>query len=407
MPLFSFRAKSYSGEIKSGSLEAKNEKDLAKTLQKEGYLLIDAELIEATKSPIFNFKIYLPLFGVSFADKIMFTKNLEVMVRAGVSLPRAISILGEQVKNSAFKKALNEISQRLLKGESFAETLKGYPAIFSEIYYQMIKIGEESGTLENSLQNLALQLEKDYDLRAKIKGALLYPAVIVSFMVLVGIAMVVYVVPKLAQIFKDLNVELPATTKFIINFSEFLASKFYLAILGLGLLFLFFKIFSKTKEAQKINSFIVLKIPVVNNLIQKVNASYVLRTLSTLIGAGVSFVRSVEIVADLVPNYYFKEALKNAREEIRQGKRLSQALKNYSQIFPLTVLQMLEVGEETGETAKIFKDLADFYEEEVTTATKNLVSIIEPVLMVIIGLMVGFFAISMIQPIYSMLGSIK
>jgi type IV pilus assembly protein PilC len=337
----------------------------------------------------------------------MFTKNLEVMVKAGVSLPRAISILGEQVKNSTFKKALNEISQRLLKGESFAEALKEYPAIFSEIYYQMIKIGEESGTLENSLQNLALQLEKDYDLRAKIKGALLYPAVIVSFMILVGISMVVYVVPKLAQVFKDLNVELPATTKFLINFSEFLASKFYLAILALGLLFFFFKIFSKTKEGQKVNSFIVLKIPVVNNLIQKVNASYVLRTLSTLIGAGVSFVRSVEIVADLVPNYYFKEALRNAQKDIRQGKKLSQALKNYSQIFPLTVLQMLEVGEETGETAKIFKDLAEFYEEEVTTATKNLVSIIEPVLMVIIGLMVGFFAISMIQPIYSMLGSIK
>jgi type IV pilus assembly protein PilC len=407
MPIFSFRAKSYAGEIKTGALEAKNEKELARILQKEGYLLIEAELAEKTKSPISHFKISLPFFGVSFADKMMFTKNLEVMVKAGVSLPRAISILGEQVKNSTFKKALNEISQRLLKGESFAEALKEYPAIFSEIYYQMIKIGEESGTLENSLQNLALQLEKDYDLRAKIKGALLYPAVIVSFMILVGISMVVYVVPKLAQVFKDLNVELPATTKFLINFSEFLASKFYLAILALGLLFFFFKIFSKTKEGQKVNSFILLKIPVVNNLIQKVNASYVLRTLSTLIGAGVSFVRSVEIVADLVPNYYFKEALRNAQKDIRQGKKLSQALKNYSQIFPLTVLQMLEVGEETGETAKIFKDLAEFYEEEVTTATKNLVSIIEPVLMVIIGLMVGFFAISMIQPIYSMLGSIK
>ncbi len=406
MPLYFYQAKSFSGEPKTGTMEAENEMALAKLLRAQGYILVSAstqtqeESIKAHPLNIFQY-----LGGVSLAEKLMFTKNLKVMVASGLSLPKALRTLGVQARSPKFKKALADISDQLSQGKSFSEAIRAYPNIFPEIFYHMVKVGEESGTLEKSLENLALQMEREHELKSKIKGAMIYPAVIVSVMLLVAFLMLSLVVPKLAEVFADLKIELPATTKFIINLGNFLKENILIIGLMILALILATRIIFSLHIGKIILDKVLITTPVLGELIKKINSSYAMRTLSVLISSGVSFVSSLEIVAGVVPNIYFKEALLQAKEEIKKGGKFSEVLARYSGLFSPTLIQMVTVGEETGETSQILSQLADFYEQEVALATKNAVALIEPLLIVLIALMVGFFAVSMIQPMYSAMSS--
>ena len=271
----------------------------------------------------------------------------------------------------------------------------------------MIKVGEESGTLEDVLKVLTEQMEREHDLRSKILGALMYPAVILGAMAGIGVLMLIMVVPKLAETFKELDVELPATTRLVIFLGNFLAEKWYLAILIIVAIVILIRLAARTKQGKKLIDKTILKIPLISSLVKKTNSVYTTRTLSSLITAGVPIVRSLEIVSQSLSNFYFREALKNAAEKVRKGGKLSESLLPYQNIYPSLVLEMVAIGEETGETSAILGKLADFFEEEVTNITKNLSSVIEPILMLIIGGVVGFFAVSMVQPMYSMLGAIE
>jgi len=402
MPLYSYIAKSFKGIPKTGTLQAKDLHDLARILRREGYLLISAEnLEEKGKKKIKNL---FPFFSrISLVDKLMFTRNLRVMFSAGVSLPKALRVLAEQSKSKKFKKVLLEISEKILRGKTFSQAISEYPAVFSDFFCSMIKVGEESGTLEEVLRILTRQMERDHEISSKVKGAMLYPAVIVSAMVLIGIVMMIVVVPKLAQTFEDLQIELPLTTRVIIGTGNFLAKNWYFLPFGLIALFLFFRFLIKTKIGKIFFDKLILKIPVISPIIKKMNSAQAIRTLSSLISAGVPIVKSLEIVAGTLKNIYYKKAILKTAEEVKKGAKIAEVLEKYENIFSSLVVQMIQVGEETGETAEILEKLAEFFEEEVTNATKNLSSLIEPVLMLIIGAVVGFFAISMIQPIYSMI----
>ncbi|HDZ54300.1 MAG TPA: type II secretion system F family protein [Candidatus Nealsonbacteria bacterium] len=408
MPQYFYTAKSFKGEIETGTLEAGTKKELSKILHQEGYVLIRAEAELEIKDKKNKFEISLSFFGkVSLTEKMMFTRNLRVMVSAGVSLPRSLSILSTQSKNPKFKKALAEILEAVNKGKSLSESLKKYPEIFSELFVSMIKAGEESGTLENVLKNLAYQMEKEHDLRSKIIGAMVYPAVIIFAMVGIGVLMLIMVIPKLAETFRELEIDLPLTTRFVIGLGEFLATKWYLFLIIVFVLFFLLKNALKTKRGKKILDSITLKIPIISPIIKKTNSAQTLRTLSSLIVSGIPLVRALRIVSGSLGNIYFKEAMISAIEKIQKGEKLSLALTPYQDLYPPMVIQMIEIGEETGQTSEILAKLADFYEEEVTNHTKNLSAIMEPLLMLLVGGAVGFFAISMIQPMYSMLGAIQ
>lgn len=390
-----------SGEPKTGTMEAKDKHDLARILHERGYILIEAK----SKKKERRRELTLPGWGrVSLKDKLMFTRNLQIMIKAGIPLPRALATLAPQTKSRRFKKALLDIAEAIGKGKSFSEALQKYPAIFSSLFYHMIKVGEESGTLEEILKNLALQMEREAELKSKVKSALIYPTVIVSVMIIIAILMLVMVVPKLADVFKDLDMKLPLTTQVVVNIGTFLAGNFLLVSVVFFAILSFFYFALKTQGGRRARDALLLKTPIIAPLIKKVNASHAVRNLGILTASGVPFLRSLEIVAGVLPNVYFKAALLEAKENVKRGGKLSESLAKHQDIFPSTVIQMLEVGEETGETSKILEELADFFEQEVTVVTKNLVSIIEPLLMVLIGATVGFFAVSMIQPIYSMLG---
>jgi type IV pilus assembly protein PilC len=226
-------------------------------------------------------------------------------------------------------------------------------------------------------------------------------------MVGIGILMLVLVIPKLAQTFTELGVELPLTTRIVIFLGTFLAQKWYLFLLIIIIVLFLFRMALKSNRGKKILASFALKIPIISTLVKKTNTAIFARNISSLIMAGVSIVRSLEIISTTLGNLYFKEAVKETAEKVRKGEKMAQALKSYQNLFPSLVLEMIEIGEETGETSSILAKLADFYEEEVAVTTKNLSAVVEPFLMILIGATVAFFAISMIQPMYSMLQAIQ
>ena len=403
MPKYSFLAISSEGKTEKGILEAKDEFELAKILKERKLILVRAEKVKEKR----KFQISLPSFGVPLSEKMFFTRNLKIMISAGVPLPRAILNLSQQTRSKRFKVILEKISERIVKGEKFSEAISLFPQIFNEFYQNMIKVAEETGRLEDVLEILARQMERENELRSKIKGAMIYPAVIVFALIGVGILMLIFVVPKLAETFKELGVELPMTTKIVISLGTFLANNFL--ILFFFFIFIIFLLsqFLRTKIGKRIFDKISLSFPIFSSLVKKSNSASTARSLSALISAGVSLPRALEITANTLGNVFYKEALFSCAEKVRKGGKLSESLKPYQKIYPLTLISMIEVGEETGETSEVLSKIADFYESEVSDAAKNLTSIIEPILLLIIGAAVGFFAISMVQPMYSMLGAIK
>jgi len=406
MPKYFYTAKSLKGESETGTREAKDKHQLARILRREGYVLIKADL-EKEEVKKRKLEISLPFFGgVSLKEKMFFTRNLQVMIASGLPLPRTLGILATQSRSKKFQKALLDIREEITKGKSFSDSLAKYPDIFSELFQNMIKIGEEAGTLEEVFKILSQQMEREHELSSKVKGAMIYPAVIICAMLGIGILMLVMVVPQLAETFAELGIELPATTKLVIGLGVFLVEKWYLFILFLVLfIFIFWRVL-KTKKGKATIDALLLRVPIISPIVRKTNSASMVRTLSSLIASGVPIVRCLEIISGALGNFYFKEAMAEAAEKVRKGEKLSEALKPYQNIYPLIVIQMIEVGEETGETSSILAKLADFFEEEVGRATENLASIIEPVIMLIIGAAVGFFAISMVQPMYSILGGL-
>lgn len=407
MPRYSYFGKSLNGESRSGTLEARNKQELAKILRQEGCILVSA-ISDEEVSPKNKFNFSLPFLNkVALKEKIMLARNLRVMIMAGVSLPKSLSVLAGQSKSKKLKRALLRISQEIIEGKTFSEGLLLYPDIFSELFCSMIKVGEESGTVEESLKVLTLQMERENELKSKVKNAMIYPIFILITMLLIGILMLVVVVPRLSETFADLGITLPLTTRIIIGIGGTLAKFWYLIpVVLLGLFFLV-RFLMSTVPGKRAFNVLSLKTPVISSITKQLNAAYTARTLSSLISAGIPIVRSLEIVAGTLTNVFYKEAILNAAEQVKKGSRLSQSLKQYENIYPTLVTQMVEVGEETGETAGVLGKLADFFEEEVSNATKNLSAIIEPALMLFIGAIVGFFAISIIQPIYSMMSAIK
>lgn len=403
MPGYFYLAKSLTGEEKSGEMEAKDERELARILKGEGYILIRATPVrkEAKK-----FEISLPFVGVSLTEKIMFTRNLGVMISAGIPLPQTLHTLADLTKSKKLKNALLNIEEKVTKGERFSGSLASHPAIFSELFTNVIKVGEESGTLEGVLKILTQQMEREHELRSRLIGALIYPAVIILAMLGIGFLMLVMVVPKLAETFAELNIELPLTTQLVINFGTFLARFWYSLPLIILIFIIFLRRVLRTKPGRRLLDTLVLKTPIISSLAIKTNSAGMVRTLSSLISAGVPIVRSLEIISGSMGNIYYQQSMKSAADKVKKGAKLSETLGKYSHIYPVLVTQMLGVGEETGQTAEILKKLADFYEEEVANSTKALTSIIEPVIMLIIGAAVGFFAVSMIQPMYAMLGAL-
>jgi len=346
------------------------------------------------------------LFGISTEQKINFAKNLSAMTKAGLSLSRALSVIERQSKGARFKNVVEGINLEIKKGKTLSEALKNYPSIFSNLFVSMTKAGEESGGLANALSNIGLQMEKTYHLQKKIRGAMIYPSVIIIVMIAVGIIMFIFVVPGITETFKELNTELPFSTKVIITLSDFLTIYWYYAIIIVLVFILGIYYFLRTVMGKRLYDRQVIKLPLIGDLIKEANTARVARTLSSLLFAGVPVSQSIDITKEMVSNYYYRQVLEEAVKAVEKGETVSSIFIKNQELYPTFLGEMMGVGEETGNIASMLLEVAVFYETDVEERTKDLSTIIEPVLMVVIGIAVGFFALSMITPIYSVMENI-
>lgn len=409
MPKFTYSISDQSGKVTEGEREADNERSLAEALKSEGFLLLSAK--EKGKNKGWNIDINIGRFlsrlkPISLVEKMIFTRNLAVMIGAGLSLTKALGALAEEASNQKFKNVISDINNSIIKGTSFAESLKIHKKVFGELFINMIESGETSGKLEKVLKLMARQMKRDHDLRSRVKGAMMYPAIIITALFGIGALMMIYVVPTLASTIKELGVPLPITTQIIIFISDLLVNYALWVLLVLIIIGAGFYRLIKTKKGKEIFDTLILKLPIFGQLIKKVNVARMSRTLSYLISSGVPFVRSLEITGSILGNTLYRRALADAGVNIQKGKQLNEILRDYPNIFQSLVIQMIQVGEDTGNITTMLLRIALFFEEDVNNTTKNLSTIIEPVLMVFIGTIVGFFAVSMMQPIYGSLGNL-
>lgn len=404
MTLYTYKAKDKEGHIYESTHEASSRVELYAAIREEGGAVIE---IKESKSKIKTGSILGSLFGgIKTHDKILLARNLGSMIKAGLAVTRAMGVMEKQAKNKNLKKLLNDLANDVSKGETLSDSMQKRPNIFSALFISMVRAGEESGNLAGSLEIVASQMEKSYALVKKVRGALIYPAVILSAMVVIAILMLIYMVPTLTATFKGIGVELPLSTRVIIAISDFLVSHTLIVILGfIGLIFGAVTFF-KSVLGKRIIDVVSIRLPVIGEIAKEVQSARSARTLASLLSSGVDVVVALGVTIDVVQNSLYKKALDKARTTIQKGEPMSSVFMEYDNLYPTFVGEMVAVGEETGKIAEMLLGVAVYYEGEVEEKTKDLSTIIEPVLMIIIGAGVGVFAISMLAPTYSLVNNI-
>ena len=395
MALFAYKAKNQHGEKVSGKVEAQHLQNAAAILRERGLFLISMKEIGEEDS-------LLPqsFSRVSKDDIVTFTRQLATMITAGLSLIDSLSLLHDQSK-PALKKVIGNLLRSIEGGNTFAKSLQE-ESIFSRIYIHLIMAGETAGVLDNVLLRLADNLEKEKNFRGKVKGALIYPVIVIIGMFAVAAVMMIFVIPKLSVMYEDFGAELPLVTQILISASNFFSSFWYVfAVLIAGAVF-GLRQWRKTKVgAHKIDKFL-LNIPVFGLLRQKVILTEFSRTMSLLLNAGISLIQALEITSDAAENILYRDALKEAAGKVEKGASLSSALVSYKEIFPPIVHQMIAVGEETGKLDEVLMKVSVYFESESEQAVKTLTSAMEPMIMIVLGIGVGFLIIAIVMPIYSL-----
>jgi len=342
---------------------------------------------------------------VKLRDMVMFSRQFATMIDAGLSVVKCLDILQKQTRNPKMKEVIGEVKRDVGGGMSLTEALQKHPRIFSPLYINMMRSAEAGGILDQVLDRLSTFLEKEQETRNKIKSAMTYPAVVFCFAVLMLIALLFFVLPKFKGIFETMGLELPITTKIMLNSSEYLRTYWYIALVVLAGTVVLVKLLARTEKGQYAIDAGKLRLPVFGDLILKTSVSRFARTFGTLISSGVPVLRALEIVADTAGNRVISDVVAQARVSIKEGEKISTPLFG-SKIFPVMVTQMIAVGEETGRLDQMLVKVSNFYDEEVDATLKSLTSLIEPLMIVGLGLIVGFIAVSVISPIYSLVGSL-
>lgn len=407
MSHFTYKAKRSDGEVYKGEKDANDRFELYKMLKESGEEVLDVQ--EKNSSSMFSkgMTISLPfMHSIKMQDKINFARNLSSMISAGLAMSRALSVMERQTKNQELKKVLVSLQKDISEGKTLSQAMSSYKNVFSALFISMVSAGEQSGSLAESLKIVGIQMDKTFALQRRVKGAMMYPGIILSAMVIIAVLMLTFIVPTLMKTFTELNVQLPASTRFVLFISNALRDNGILVLIGFIILVGLFIMFKRSKNGKYTIDYLVLKIPVIGEIVKEVNSARTARTLSSLLSSGVDVVESVRITADVIQNVHYKDILKVAGEAIEKGEPISKIFTQNEKYYPLFLGEMMNVGEETGKIGEMLLGVANFYEEDVDQKTKDMSTIIEPFLMVIIGGAVGFFAISMISPMYSLVNVI-
>lgn len=404
MAIFSYQATKSDGSKAAGKVEASDRASALETLRKQG---LTPKYIVDKKSKNLNISFGTP--KVKSNDLVIFTRELSAMVSAGVPLLRSLSSLKEHSESRALTGVLQQIVNDVEGGAPLADALAKHPRTFNSVYVNMVRAGESAGILDDILKRLATQQEKNATMRRKIKSAMTYPMVLVGITVLAFFGLMLFVIPQIGKIIKDLggaDAELPALTNVMLSISSAIVSYWWIVLPIVAILVFALLRFIRTRKGQKMFHAFVLILPGVKTIITKVAVARFARTFSALIGAGVAVLEALDVTAHAVGNRLYEDALLEAVNEIKKGSELSVII-DRNKLFPSIVAQMLAVGEETGKTDEVLLKVADFYEEEVDVAIDGMSSIIEPVMIVFMGGMVGVIAASVMLPIANLSNTIK
>ncbi len=403
MPTFVYTALDPNGKTIKGKTEAESESLLLSKLHEQNYhvLSVNEEKARATKAS------NVPSTGkkVKLKNLVIFSRQFATMIDAGIAIVRCLDILESQTKDPVLKPVIAQCKKDVKGGMSLTDAFSKHPNVFSRLYVNMVKAAETGGILDKILDRLATFLETEQEVRSKIKSAMIYPILVLIFAFLMVVALFLFVLPKFKEIFDSMSVELPVATRMLFGISTVMRSYWYIGLIfGIGG-FAAYKWYSKTDTGSWQIDMIKLKVPVIGELVQKMSISRFSRTFATLIHSGVPMMRSLEIVAETSGNGVISHAIDSARNAIREGQKISAPLAQ-SGLFPQMVTHMIDVGEETGRLSEMLTKVSDFYDQEVENAVKALTSLIEPCLIVVMGGIVGFIAVSIMAPIFKLISAV-
>lgn len=391
MQQFTYIVKDKTGQTKKGIVEAVDSRAASAILHERGFLVIKIE----DKKKEFN----ISFGGVNLGAVANFTRQLSTMIASGLPLTDSLVVLQKQTENKQLQEIIVSVADDIQGGSTFAASLSKHPKAFSIAYVNIVKAGESSGTLDKVLLKLADTLEKDREFQAKVKGAFVYPAIIMIAMVLVVSIIMIFVVPKLSELYSQLNVDLPLPTKILMALSGFMVNFWWLVIiLSVGASILF-KRYRKTEAGALVVDRLILKIPIMGRLNRDTSLTEFTRTLSSLISAGVPILEGLKISGDVAGNATHRLAIKRAAVLVEKGTQLSKAI-GQDDTFPAIVPQMISVGEETGKIDEVLSRVSNYFDLEVDHQVKNLTASLEPIIMIVLGIMVALLVISIIMPIY-------
>lgn len=400
MPLYSYKARASGGNPVAGVVEANDQRTAVDQLRQQRMVVL--EITEKEPSLLDTIK-KLPLFKPSIPAKeiVLFSRQLSTLVSAGVALVSGLNILSEQIQFKPFKSIVMKVKEDIESGQPIAEALKKHPDAFTDLYVAMVRAGELGGILDVILERLSAYLEAAEALRLKVKGAMMYPIVVSSIAALVTVFLLVGVIPTFKEIFSSFGAELPLPTRIVIGLSEALQHQWYVFIGVPVIAFFLFKKWLKTESGRKIFDTRILQLPLFGVMLRKVAVAKFTRTLGTLVKSGVPILQAMETVAQTAGNKVIEAAIMDARESIREGERIAEPLKR-SGVFPPMVIQMISVGEETGNMDIMLHKIADFYDQEVEQSIKGLTSMIEPIVIVFMGILIGGIVIAMFVPMFEL-----
>lgn len=405
MATFHITAVTKDNDSYNETIEAADRFAVYREIRERGDHLVKIE--EEGKRNIFSLAfIDEALANVSEDEKVVLTRNLAAMLEAGLTTSRALAVMEKQTRNKKLKSVLSSLISDVRRGSTLSEGFAKFKNIFPPLLISMVRAGEESGKMSEALRVVSIQMDRANRLKKKIRGALMYPSIVLIAMVGIGVLMLIYVVPTLTQTFEELGTELPATTQGVIAVSNFLSTN---TILSLSLFVIVVGLFVyglRTKRGKRIFDWVMLRLPIIKGLVMETNSARTTRTLSSLLSSGVDMVLSISITRDVVQNSFYQKVLTEAEQGVVKGSPLAEPFEKHPNLYPPLVAEMIAVGEETGRLSNLLQETAEFYEDSVEQQTKDLSTIIEPFLMLIIGAAVGFFAISMIAPIYSLSGAV-
>jgi type IV pilus assembly protein PilC len=397
MAIYVWKGKNRYGDVVGGERVASSLEEVARTLQKEQITVLNI------KPKRGGLRIpFLQREKVKLKEMSVFSRQLSVLIDAELPLMSSLNILAEQTKNRYFKRVINTVKDDVEAGSTLNQAMRKFPKAFDDLYCNLIASGEQSGSLDIMLRRLSEFIEKTVRLRSKVRQAMIYPTAIVSFAVLVAIFLLWKVIPVFASIFQDLGAELPGLTALIIGLSHFVQRYIIFIFLGLIALVVLFRYYRRSASGRVVVDRFLLRIPLIGKLLEKVAISRITRTLSTLLSGGVAMLESLRITSSTSGNIILENSVMEARRLVGEGRTLTDAFKE-SRRFPFMMTQMVNVGEATGTLDEMLSKLADFYDEEVDTSVAALLSILEPVLLILVGGLVGSLIVSMYLPIFSLM----